>query len=487
MSTTPRNAGPVAPVPMPGVLSEAVLNYLQIPQFKRKLRSLPPSLMSYGPTSAGKSTEMAIACSRSVWIVTKPTVLRPFEDWCARFPELARELKVHVIDPERPFEQGGMTIIHVPEMQDNGAPLDTLATLQYMMNGFRMLVAKNAFPWSGVFFDEWSVFMNRIWLQCQQPQLFPWAAPFQDKSGKFNPWGDVVQFMVGVVRRISAFANDCCKLIGANAHEMAPKYFDKMDIKRGSKAGDVKTMGGPLHPSPQIATEVVYDFDIVVRLTLEEKETQAAGFGGGFGFGAPAQPAVGNGAQVVAGAPQDPNVAAGLGVALPQMPETKNVAPSAPLVQGAGFTTSSFGAQFGTIAPTGPAAAAPSTPAPSGPTTVSFGFGAPPAEAAPPAIAPGVQVAEKPAGEAPVVSLDEAVKGKDGGQATAAVAKGTLVRKGSYVETVEAVSETGLIRRIQLERTDDYDAKIRAFVSKAKRPFGFRGLLEEAEYDVSIL
>lgn len=273
MSTTPHNAAGPA---MPPAVSEAVLQYLQIPQFKRRLSSLPPSVMGYGPTSAGKTTEMAIAFSRAMWIVTKPTVLRPFEDWCTRFPELVRELNLHVNDPERPFEQGGLTIVHLPEAHPNGAPFDTLGTLQYMMNGFRGAVQANAFPWCGVFFDEWSVFMNRIWLQCQQPQLYPWALPFQDRNQKFNPWGDVVPFMIGVVRKISAFANDCCKLIGANAHEMAPKYHDKMDVKRGAGMGDLKQIGGPLHPHGQIATEVVYDFDIVVRMTLEEKQQQAS-------------------------------------------------------------------------------------------------------------------------------------------------------------------------------------------------------------------
>lgn len=429
----PTNNGPTSASVLATVGVDALL-------YRGDLRGHPPSVMVYGPSGSGKSTEMAIAASHALFVTTKPSVLHPYADWCYRYPELVREMGLRVPEEGRSFEQGGMDIIHLPEKTPQDTPFDTVGALSHLLRGLRAAVTARAFPWMGIVFDEWSVLMERIWIQCQLPHLFPWARRFLDKNGNFNPWGEVVKFMAEVVRGISAFATDTYRLIGAVAHESDPRYFDKMNVKLGTTIGEIKQVGGPRHPTPDLIPLVVADFDAILRLTLEEKRPASPfpGLGAILG-GAPA-----------AGAPGGPG---GVGLA----PEQVGGAPSGALpflLGGAAMAPPPAGAQ-----------GVPQSGAP----LLSLG---------------GLPFATTPAPVAPAPAAPAPAPAPNAGAATGALAQSDIVIGKGYVETVEAVSSTGLVRRYQLERSDDYEAKVRAFIEKKPRKMGMFGLLEEMGYNM---
>lgn len=413
-------------------------------EYRGNMREHPPAIGLYGPSGAGKTNEAAIAASRAVWVTSKPTVLRAYIDWCSRFPELVRELKLNVHEQDRPFEAGGMTVLHLPEKTPDGRIFDTLGALRALGQGFRSAIAAGFFPWIGVWYDEFDVLLDRVYLQCQHPEVFPWASRFLDKNLRFNPWGEVVLFMQEVIREMASFANDGHRLVGFCGAETPPRYLDKLDMKRGLSIGDLKAAGGPKTPHPDCSKQLVYDFDVVLRITLEEKAAPS-----GFNFGAGATPA--------AGTPT------GTGPQLLSAPAGAAGQAAAAIVgaaQNVGMgTMSGFGSGGFTFG---------GTPMPS---------------AAVPAAAVQPAAVINPLGAAaPAAAAGTPTKPDD--EATAAVAGTTFTKHGVYLESVEAYSKSGLVRRIQVERTDDFDAKIRAFVPKGARKLGLFDLMEEAGYNM---
>lgn len=222
-------------------------------------RERVPLIVVYGEPKVGKSTEMAKAFSRCLWITSDETVLRPYASWYASNEAEARSKGMK--DPRIPYGQGGMARKTLPEFQDDGRSLfDNWKTMNVILNRYLDSVEKGNCPFDGLVIDEFSTIAARVWQNMRAAAEDPKDSRFKTKYGKpdhYGPPREIIEWCNWVCAIPRAKPGRGAKMLGLICHPEDPQPND------GVK-------GGPKLPTVKSRRTVCARADAILRIFVEK-------------------------------------------------------------------------------------------------------------------------------------------------------------------------------------------------------------------------
>lgn len=200
------------------------------------------SIIVYGSNGTGKTTMVAKAMPKALWIVTRKGNLTAYHDWIKKHPEQAAEMGCEPVSDDR--------IIQVPSKQinpDSGEldDVDTQAFIDDLMRKYCLAVA-NGKDIQGVVFDEFSVFVRRVFDRISAAHRNGFEA----------------------IKLIKKWVSDICEIPVATdrpmcliCHGQDPKYDDD--------TGKLKYPGGPAMPIGTMVAEICALPDAVLQMAVK--------------------------------------------------------------------------------------------------------------------------------------------------------------------------------------------------------------------------
>lgn len=197
------------------------------------------SVIIYGPTGVGKTITVAKAFPKALWIVTQPTNLSGYHSWLEKCPEEAAQLGLGPI-PESHIVQVGDVCIN-PNTFEVSA-VNTQAVISQHVRNYCLSVAKGEDKFDGIVFDEFSVFVHRVYHALQKKS-----------SNTFKAIDDIKSW----VREICALSSIANRRVCFVCHAQNPKY---------DESGKLQYMGGPAMPIGTMVAEVCALPDAVLQM-----------------------------------------------------------------------------------------------------------------------------------------------------------------------------------------------------------------------------
>lgn len=218
---------------------------LGLKHYTGNLLEIPPAIILYGPAGAGKSTEMAKALNRCKWVVTSPTVLRPFASWMNNHKEEAKRLGL---------QMPSFTVI--PKLNPSTRePIDPRPALEKIVNAFIKDIEAGKNSYEGLVFDEWTEMAFRIHEGIKVDKQFG-----KNNFARMDALKDIHYQMAEIPRMTG-------KALGLICHEMEPQF----DGNEGSVTfGRLQYPGGPKMPIKSLTRDISAAMDVVLRIRIEE-------------------------------------------------------------------------------------------------------------------------------------------------------------------------------------------------------------------------
>lgn len=120
------------------------------------------SLLIYGASGTGKTTTVAMAMPRALWVVTRKSNLSGYHSFIRQHPELAQEMNLEPVPQER--------IIQVPYKEIDPAngrmrDVDVRSYIDNIVASYCLNTTSGKLKVDGIVFDEFSVFAKRVYGQ----------------------------------------------------------------------------------------------------------------------------------------------------------------------------------------------------------------------------------------------------------------------------------------------------------------------------------
>ncbi len=242
-------------------------NPLAIAFDEPNLRERVPLLVVYGNPKLGKSTEVAKAFSRALWITSEESVLRAYASWYRLYSAEARSL--NMADPNLAYEQGGMARKTIPEHRADGiTPFDTWGTINIVINRYLASVATGNCPFGGLVLDEFTALSQRVYGDMMRACLDRQNPLFKTKTGspdRFGPPRAIIEWCGWICsiprKKPGVDATKPCTLV---CHPEDPVPDD--DLK-----------GGPKLPTKKSRRLVCAKADAILRVYSEKIGAAANG------------------------------------------------------------------------------------------------------------------------------------------------------------------------------------------------------------------
>lgn len=202
----------------------------------------PPSIIVYGRTGGGKSTELAKAFPRCFYLLSSPTVLRPVVSWTRENPELASS---YGLSPGT--LNAGLRSLTIPQVDvRTGKLLDPRPLIDHYVNAIWAAQVNGTSPYDGIILDEFTDFCVRV-AQIEQSKGY---------SNKYA-WSDITKAWI---RKIGALPRSVNFTIGMVCHEVDPHISTKGEW----------SPGGPALALHKLRNEVAGMVDIVLRRKIRK-------------------------------------------------------------------------------------------------------------------------------------------------------------------------------------------------------------------------
>lgn len=211
------------------------LNEHGLPVSEGSTLTIPPVVIVYGRSGAGKSFSMAQSFPDAYWITTHETVLRPYESWLR--DNKAQALRDGLKMPER---------LNLPMTRADGkTKIDPRPDFDDLMQLITRLKSQGRFPYRGVVIDEFTEVSFRVNAQYKNAG---WAGVDAVKE-----W-----------HKMLANWARCNKiLLGLVCHEAEPKW-------KKEDSSELQYPGGPALAIGTLRAEIQAISDVCVRLVTEQ-------------------------------------------------------------------------------------------------------------------------------------------------------------------------------------------------------------------------
>lgn len=217
----------------------------------RDVLAQPPSVVIYGAPGLGKSTEMARAFQRVLYVQSAPGILKAYAHWASLHPEMKMVIPARItLDEQYVANFGG----------------SWTTALVDIINRYIASCDSGKCPYEGIVFDEWNTICERIFAELKTD---PWGK-FKGRNGNLNIFAVFDYFKV-IHRSALSISRRTGRMAGFVSHYQLPKIDD--DDTSPTK-GMIKWRGGPKMPmglSDQ-AVELCAEADVVIQLELKDKK-----------------------------------------------------------------------------------------------------------------------------------------------------------------------------------------------------------------------
>lgn len=240
-----------------------------LPIDRTDVLALPPSVVLYGPPGIGKTTEMARAFPRTLYVQTSPSILHAYAVWAKEHPE------EKLIIPERVTLDERTCAEHY-----NNSPLQGLVTV---LQKYIASCDSGTCPYEGIVFDEWNTLSERIFAELKADP----NGKFRGRGGNINIFA-VFDAFKQVHRQVLSLGRRTRKMVGFVSHYQPPKLDED---ENSPTKGLIKHLGGPKMPmglSDQV-TELCADADVVLQLAVKDAQVGMQLLPGPDGAAAPPQ------------------------------------------------------------------------------------------------------------------------------------------------------------------------------------------------------
>lgn len=221
-----------------------------LPIDKTDVLTLPPSVVLYGPPGIGKTTEMARAFQRTLYVQSSPSILHAYAVWAKDHPE------EKLLVPER------MTLDERTCAQHyNNSVLTGLVTV---LQKYIASCDSGTCPYEGIVFDEWNTLAERIFAELKADP----HGRFRGRNGNPNIFA-VFDAFKAIHRQVLMLGRRTRRMVGFVAHHQPPKIDED---ENSPTKGLIKHLGGPKMPmglSDQVI-EICADADVVLQLAVKE-------------------------------------------------------------------------------------------------------------------------------------------------------------------------------------------------------------------------
>lgn len=220
-----------------------------IPLDDSNVLAIPPTVVLYGAPGTGKSTEMARAFNKVLYVQSSPTILHAYADFMQKNPKLGLKMPQRVTFDEK--------LVALSENSPTKALVNIITTYIGSCDS-------NQCPYEGIVFDEWSTILERVFAELRTD---PWGK-FKGRNGSFNIFA-AIDYFKSIHRAALSIARRTRRMVGFISHYQGPRY----DEEEGSPTrGKLKWPGGPKMPqgaSDQVV-ELCAEADVVVQMTVKE-------------------------------------------------------------------------------------------------------------------------------------------------------------------------------------------------------------------------
>lgn len=224
-------------------------NSLGLPVNDQSVLAVPPSLVIYGPPGVGKSQEVGRAFQDALFITSSPTVLRGLETLKLARPDLVARLPDTFTIPEYQLDEKG-----------NMVQFDNLGAVEALLTRFGASVRAGKCEYSGLVFDEWSTFGDRIWKEMQADT----QKRYRTSTGRVD-YFRVIDAFKALHRRLCQLPRVTGKMLTLICHWAEPKFDEE---ENSPTKGTLKYPGGPKMPIGTLITPVCAEADAVLQMVV---------------------------------------------------------------------------------------------------------------------------------------------------------------------------------------------------------------------------
>lgn len=252
--------------------------------FKRR-----PSVVVYGPTGSGKSTDLSRAMPRNIHITTNAGTTRPYYSWIREAARStfdaarAEYLKAKPGDTDA-ADQYALSIaakesgMQYPLAQAVvPAGVSWWSWLTEMRNWFSALWSSGQCPFEGFVIDEMTSVLDQVYREMWQAA--PGIPQFKSRSGNVDDF-KVMDAVEDWLRDWIKVSRDTGCSAGFVCQEQNTKYYEDPTKLH---YGEQKYPAGPMVPFGRLLTIICYEPDVCLRVTLK-----SAGLSAIAGLGKPA-------------------------------------------------------------------------------------------------------------------------------------------------------------------------------------------------------
>lgn len=212
----------------------------------------PPSIILYGVSGSGKSSEMARAFPNCLFVQTNATVLRPYQTFLDANPDIAEKEGLKM--PNR---------VTIPKVHPvSGEPLDPRPSMQTILDKYTAASKAGINPYDGIIFDEWTELSFRCFEAIQ-------ADPQYGKNNYAR-----IDAIKELHYQLAALPQHTNSVLGLVCHELEP-VFDMAGELSPTK-GRLRYRGGPRMAVKSLTHEISSAMDIVLRILIEDDITGQA-------------------------------------------------------------------------------------------------------------------------------------------------------------------------------------------------------------------
>lgn len=206
----------------------------------------PPSILIYAPSGAGKSTAVARSFQNLLWLVSSPTVLRPYASWLRDNKEEAEKLGL---------KMPAMKVIPYYD-KDGKTKLDNRDMIRQIIWRYCDSVKAGTCPYKGLVLDEYSSFMARVYENLRaDPQFGKNVFGAINEIKTWNSW----------ICSFPRITNHALVLI---SHEAEPRYEED---ENAPTFGKLKYRGGPQCVVGTEIQKMAAEADVVLRIQIKKQ------------------------------------------------------------------------------------------------------------------------------------------------------------------------------------------------------------------------